>query len=109
MVVMGGTRTEKGFPLTEDELWSLAQTGAGAALSFSAAGASLQYYLDVSLNLALAQGVPERILEHYETNRHWSVWLAVGFAALGVLLFYVGGSRVRRIIRATKHDEEQEG
>lgn len=104
---MPGIRTAKGYPLTKDELISLGGIGAGTTAAFTVGSFSLQYYLDVGLNLALAQGIPEKVQAYYEAARGSSLWIAVAFYVLGVVLFVAGGLKVIGIMRQTKHNADQ--
>jgi hypothetical protein len=104
IVIVPGTRYEKGYPLTKDDLLSLGGLGLGTTAFFSVASASLSYYVNTGVNMALAQGVPKEVLGYYEGTRHWSLAVAIGCAVIGVAMFLTGGWRVLGIIKRTLHD-----
>ena len=106
LVITPGARTEKGYPLTRDELWLLGSLGTGTTASFALASGMVGYYVNVGMNLALAQGVPEKIVAYYESTRQWSLLSAIALYVIGMLLTAAGGLKVVSIIRRTTHDEE---
>jgi len=104
-MIVPGTRIEKGYPLTRDELWLLGSLGIGATTAFAGASGLIGYYFNVGMNLALSQGVPEKMIAYYESSRQWSLIGAVALCILGLILAAGSGLKVFSIIRRTTHDE----
>ena len=44
-MIAPGTRIEKGYPLTRDELWLLGSLGAGTTATFAMASSLIGYYI----------------------------------------------------------------
>ena len=60
--------------------------------------------MNTGVNLALAQGIPEKVLAYYEGSRHWSLAAAIGLYVIGLILAAAGGLKVRSVIKRTKHE-----
>lgn len=104
-MIAPGTRNEKGYPLTRDELWLMGSLGVGTTAIFSVATGLIGYYVNTGVNLALAQGVPRDILAAYETSRSWALAVALACYGLGAAIAALGGLKVVSVIRRTTHDE----
>jgi hypothetical protein len=108
-MVAPGTRIEKGYPLTLDEFWLLGSLGVSATAFFAIGSGLFGYYIDAGMNLALSQGVAEKVVAYYESSRHWALYGAIAAYVVGAALSLGSGLKIRAIVRRTKHpDLEQD-
>lgn len=103
--IMGGKAQVKAYPLTEDELTTLAVVQGGASLFFTIAGVCLGFWLNVSQQLAFtSKDTSAAVVTQWRTLMGVSGWLAFFALMIAAALSVFNHSRVRKIKKRTIHD-----
>lgn len=101
---MPGRRPLKEYPLTEGDMRELAGVGVIATLLFSLSSGLFGFWVNVSKDLAFAQGVPDKTIAFWEAARIFSLIAAIVLAGIGGLAIYYGQFRLSSIMRETEFD-----
>lgn len=94
----------KSYPVTMEELTTLAGVGIGVTISFSIAAAALSFYLNTEKDISFSTGIPEDQMSYWTAAKDFSLYGSILFAIIGLLLIIFGFLKVSRIIRSTKFD-----
>lgn len=105
-VIDPGTRTERGYPVTKDEIWLLGSMGVTATGFISLASALFGYYLNVTLSLAFAQDVSPTVVAWYDASRQHALIACIISFILGAIVALFGVLKANAIINRTKFEDE---
>jgi hypothetical protein len=95
----------KDYPVTEQELWQLGRSGAGATLCFSIASWFLSKSFDLCMQLKTAEGTAEATNDFIQGTQIGFFWAGLVPLVFGAISLVRGGILISQILKETNHYE----
>lgn len=100
-----GSRDVKDYPVTEQELWQLGRSGAGATLCFSIASWFLSKSFDLYMQLNTSEVKVEATNNFIRGTQIGFLWAGLVPLAFGIISLVRGGILISQILKETNHYE----
>lgn len=100
-----GKRSMKAYPITREELTTLAGTGAGATFFFSLSAWIWQFFADVSKDISLAPEAPADQISYWSGLKDAALFGGIVSVVAAMFFVIFGVIKVRQILGTTSFDE----
>jgi hypothetical protein len=93
----------KGYPVTRDELFTLAGVGLLSSACFGVGVNFIDRSIDLMADLEINQGIPQEIMVRWATREYDYWYFGLVLVAIGIAAAIAGGIKILSIIRSTEH------